>query len=274
MVEQAVSMYRPRVISLQEGFNYFYQSDKNVFENAGEPINGPTALHMSELAKQFNIYFIGGIAETDNEKLYSTALVFNPNGELIARHRKVNLCDINFESGTKLDEVSVFTPGDDVTLFKIDDIQCGVAICWDACYDEFIKIYRKLGVEVLFVPAAYDILSGDKYSLHNYWEFVHKARAFDNQMFVAAISGARNENVKDYVLYGHTMLIDPQGKILKQAGVNEEIVFQEIDVAVLVKLYNEFPTFRLRRKDIYDKYCRKYCCENCRLFCSTFFSFL
>lgn len=140
----------------------------------------------------------------------------------------MNLCDINFENGTHLDERSVFTPGDDVTLFKIDDIRCGVAICWDACYDEFIKIYRKLGVEVLFVPAAYDVMDGDKYSLHNYWEIVHKARAFDNQMFVAAISGARNEKIKDYVLYGHTMLLDPQGKILKQAGVYEEIIFQEI----------------------------------------------
>ncbi|XP_055325892.1 omega-amidase NIT2-like [Sitodiplosis mosellana] len=260
MVEQAVSKYRPRVISVQEGFNYFYQSDKGVFENAGEPINGPTAQHMSGLAKRFNIYLIGGIAETDNIKLYNTALVFNPNGELIARHRKVNLCDIDFTNGTKLDEVNVFTPGDEVTIFKIDDIQCGLVICWDACYDEFIKIYRKLGVEVLFVPAAYDILGGDKYSLHNYWEIVHKARAFDNQMFVAAISGARNEKVKDYVLYGHTMLIDPQGKILKQAGVNEEIVFQEIDVAVLAKLYKEFPTFRLRRKDIYEKYSGIYTC--------------
>lgn len=140
----------------------------------------------------------------------------------------MNLCDINFENGTKLDERSVFTPGDDVTVFKIDDIRCGLCICWDATYDEFIKIYRKLGCEVLFVPAAYDILGGDKYSLHYYWEIVHKARAFDNQMFVAAISGARNEKIKDYVLYGHTMLLDPQGRVLKEAGVNEEILYHEI----------------------------------------------
>lgn len=138
------------------------------------------------------------------------------------------MCDINFENGTKLDEVSVFTPGNDVTVFKIDDIRVGVAICWDACYDEFIKIYRKLGVEVLFVPAAYDILDGGKYSLHNYWDIVHKARAFDNQMFVAAISGAQNPKIKDYPLYGHTMLIDPQGKVLTEAGTAEEILYKEI----------------------------------------------
>lgn len=209
---------------------------------------------MSGLAKKFNIYLIGGIAETDGGKLYNTALVFNPNGEMIARHRKVNLCDINFQNGTKLDEVNVFTPGDDVTIFKIDDIRCGLAICNDAVFDEFVKIYRKLGVEVFFVPAAYDIMDESKYSLHYYWHIVHQARAFDNQMFVAAISGAQNPKIKDYVLYGHTMLIDPQGKILKEAGTDEEIIFKEIDVAVLEKLYKEFPTYRYRRKDIYDKY--------------------
>lgn len=89
MVEKAVSQYHPRVISLQEGFNYFYQSDRTTFQKSGEPINGPTAQHMSALAKKFNIYLIGGISETDNDKLYNTGLVFNPNGEMIARHRKV-----------------------------------------------------------------------------------------------------------------------------------------------------------------------------------------
>lgn len=95
MVEQAVTKHRPRVIAVQEGFNYFYRSDKSTFEKAGEPIDGPTAQYMSALSKKFDIYLIGGIAETDNGKLYNTALVFNPNGELIARHRKVRLFEVS-----------------------------------------------------------------------------------------------------------------------------------------------------------------------------------
>lgn len=140
----------------------------------------------------------------------------------------MNLCEIDFPNGTKLDERSVFVPGDDVTTFKIDDIRCGVCICNDAVFDEYIKIYRKLGTELLFVPAADDIITGRGYSLHNYWYIVHQARAFDNQMFLAALSGARNEKIKDFVLFGHTMLIDPQGKIIKEAGTEEEVVYNEI----------------------------------------------
>lgn len=145
VVEKTVSQYRPRVISLQEGFNYFYQSNKKVFWNAGEPLDGTTSQYVSALAKKYGVYFIAGIAEKSGDKLYNTALVFNPNGELIVRHRKVNLCDIKFENGTHLDEVNVFTPGDDITTFQIDDVKVGVCICWDACYDEFIKLYRKVG---------------------------------------------------------------------------------------------------------------------------------
>lgn len=89
IVEETVSKYKPRVICLPEGFNYFYQSNKEVFEKSAEAVNGPTATHMSELAKKFNIYLIGGITTREDGKLFNTALVFNPNGEMIAKHHKV-----------------------------------------------------------------------------------------------------------------------------------------------------------------------------------------
>lgn len=79
------------------------------------------------------------------------------------------------------------------------------------------------------MPAAYNYYPpAEKYSIHNHWETVHKARAFDNQFYVAAINGAQNEKIKDFMLWGHTMLIDPLGRIVKQAGTKEEVVYQEI----------------------------------------------
>lgn len=72
------------------------------------------------------------------------------------------------------------------------------------------------------MPAAYPIDIGP-----TYWELIHRARAVDNQFFVAAISPARNETA-NYVVYGHSMIIDPIGSILTQAGITEEIVFSEI----------------------------------------------
>lgn len=78
------------------------------------------------------------------------------------------------------------------------------------------------GCDILFVPAAYDMGCG---SAH--WELIHRARSCGNQMFVAAISPARNEKHR-YVIYGYSMVIDPNGEIKAKAGINEEILFYEI----------------------------------------------
>lgn len=72
------------------------------------------------------------------------------------------------------------------------------------------------------MPAAYPVSIGPQY-----WDVTHRARAIDNQLFVGAIAPARNINA-NYVVYGHSMIIDPTGKILAQAGAPEEIVFYEI----------------------------------------------
>lgn len=94
------------------------------------------------------------------------------------------------------------------------------------------------GCDILFVPAAYDIDKDKSVTLDYYWELVHRARAFDNQFYVAAISGARNDNIKDYVLYGHTMIVDPFGRILKQAGSEEEVVYQELGTPHDLNIYS------------------------------------
>lgn len=85
--------------------------------------------------------------------------------------------------------------------------------------DEFIFFK---GCDLLFVPAAYPVDIGPRF-----WELVHRARAVDNQLFVAAVSPARNDDAS-YVVYGKSMIIDPIGTILAQAGTSEEIVFYEI----------------------------------------------
>lgn len=89
-----------------------------------------------------------------------------------------------------------------------------------------LKCNNFLGCDLLFIPAAYDDVLGV-----NFWEPVHRARAIDNQMYVFVLSSARKENV-DFVLYGRTQIINPVGTILKQAGVKEEIVSEEIGMFV------------------------------------------
>lgn len=89
-------------------------------------------------------------------------------------------------------------------------------------YTIYLLIIYLVGCDLVLFPAAFHITTGPQY-----WELVHRARAIDNQFFVAAISPARNEQA-NYVVYGHSMIIDPIGNILAQANTSEEIVFYEI----------------------------------------------
>lgn len=163
-------------------------------------------------------------------------------------------------------EVDKLTAGSDITTFQVNGFKCGVAICYDANFDEFVKIYGKagefllirenqnngcfeaislhgiyennnqtdyfIGCDVVFFAAAFHISTGPQY-----WELVHRARAVDNQLFVAAISPARNEQAS-YVVYGHSMIIDPIGNILVQAGIKEEIIFYELGLIRKKKLFS------------------------------------
>lgn len=138
-------------------------------------------------------------------------------------------------------EVNKFEPGNEITTFNVKGFKCGLAICYDAFFDEFIKIYGRegevevssnfgnkiiinlyfVGCDLMIFPAAFHITCG------NDWNLIHPARALDNQMFVAAISPARNDQAS-YVVYGHSMIINPLGTVLAKADISEEIVFHEI----------------------------------------------
>ncbi|XP_031633152.1 omega-amidase NIT2-like [Contarinia nasturtii] len=249
LVETAVKQHQPHIIALPECFTFAYETELPILNANAETIkDGKTCQTLSALAKKFNLHIVGGsIVERDGANLYNTATVWNEKGELIAKHRKVHLCDIHFKNESDIVEVNRFTPGENTTTFEINGIKCGVAICYDAFFDEFIKTYRKSACEVLFVPAAYDLCIGPPY-----WELFHRSRANDNQLFVAAISPARNEK-SNYVIYGHSMIIDPTGKILTEAGIREEIIFHEIDIKVLQRVREALPLFRARRPEVYDK---------------------
>lgn len=90
MVSKAVNDHQPDIISLPELFNFPYCTDLSVLEAMAESISyGATFRRLSILAKQFAIHIVGGLVERDNDNLYNTAAVYDPNGELIAKHRKV-----------------------------------------------------------------------------------------------------------------------------------------------------------------------------------------
>lgn len=243
-VRKCVKEQNPRLVILPEIFNCPY--DINLFVDSAETIpDGYTCQRMSALAKECGIYLVAGsIVEKDQNKYYNTATVWSPMGEMIGKHRKLHLYDI-FVKESPFKETDVFTPGDKFTVVEMDNRKVGIAICNDYRFDELARVYRNMGCDMVIYPTEVHVAQSQ------YWDCLLKARAADNQMFVCAVSSARDMKAT-YTAYGHTMCIDPWAKVLCEASEKEECLVCDLDFTSLERCRKEVPLFKQRRTDMYD----------------------
>ncbi len=234
------------VVILPEMFNCPYDNSK-FFEYAESVENGETIKAVSQAAKNFGVHVIAGsIAEIHEKKLYNTCVVIDNNGNNIGSHRKLHLFDINIQGKIEFRESDTLSPGNHVTVVDIGYCKIGIAICYDIRFPELSRLMALKGAQMIVVPAAFNMTTGP---LH--WELLMRARAVDNQVFVAAISPARNLSA-NYTAYGNSMLVDPFAEILARLGDEEDILYSEMDLSKLDKVRNELPLIKHRREDIYS----------------------
>ncbi|XP_037948273.1 omega-amidase NIT2 [Teleopsis dalmanni] len=245
-IEEAVCEHKPRLITLPECFNCPYGT--KYFEEYSESIpDGYTSQKLSEAAKQHNVYIVGGTIpeKADDNAIYNTCTVWDPSGNLIAKHRKMHLFDIDIKGLMTFKESETLTAGNEFTTIEIDGHKIGIGICYDIRFEEMARIYRNEGCEMIIYPGAFNMTTGP---LH--WELLQRARANDNQLFVVTTSPARDESA-DYIAYGHSMVVDPWAKIVSSAKEGEESVVADIDFSLVEKVRQQIPTFSQRRLDLY-----------------------
>ena len=127
-----------QVIALPEMWDCPYSND--YFRDYAEPADGPTVEFMSKLAEELGIYLIGGsISELDDDKVYNTAFCFDKKGDIIGRHRKVHLFDVDVEGGIRFFESDTLTAGDSLTVIDTEFCKIGVAICFDVRFPEWFR---------------------------------------------------------------------------------------------------------------------------------------
>lgn len=235
-----------KIVSLPEMFNCPY-NNKNFREYAEVFENGETINMLSTVAKEKDIYLVGGsIPELDEEdKVYNTSFVFNNKGILVGKHRKIHLFDIDVKNKISFRESEVLTGGKNVTIIDTDYGKIGVAICYDIRFPELIRIMALKGAKIVFIPAAFNMTTGPAH-----WETLFKSRALDNEIYVAGISPARNINYS-YVAYGNSLVASPWGNIINRLDGNEGIIIEEIDLDYIDEVREAIPVFKHRREDLY-----------------------
>jgi omega-amidase len=245
MIEIAASN-RADLVVLPEMFNCPYDNDK--FREYSENMkDSQTLIEMSKAAINFDIYLIAGsIPESENGKLYNSSFTFNKDGEIIGRHRKIHLLDIEMPGRIEFKESDTLSPGNQITVFNSEFCKIGVAICYDIRFPELSRIMTLKGAKIIIVPGAFNMITGPAH-----WEPLIRVRAVDNQVYFVAASPARDEN-SSYVAYGNSMIVNPWGEIVSRAVEKEEIIYAEISFKYLEKIRRELPLLKQRRTDIYD----------------------
>lgn len=222
-IRDAVNRDQAKVVALPECFNCPYGT-KYFGEYAESIPDGFTSTELSKAAKELGVFVIGGsIPERDQDKLYNTCTVWGPQGDLIAKHRKMHLFDIDIPGGVRFKESEVLSAGNSFTTFQVDDdFKVGLGICYDIRFEELARVYRNMGCNVLVYPGAFNMTTGPMH-----WELLQKGRAVDTQCFVATVSPSR-DTTAEYVAYGHSMAIDPWGKVINSASDAETTVIADL----------------------------------------------
>ncbi|KAJ7273443.1 carbon-nitrogen hydrolase [Mycena haematopus] len=256
MILKAASK-KPDLIVLPECFNCPYGENfplyaekigftgksYNVAESDSESVK-----MLSSVAKETKTWLIGGsIPERDigGDNLYNTCTVYNPDGDLVAMHRKVHLFDIDIPGKIRFKESETLSGGSTMNFFDTEFARIGLGICYDVRFPELAMISARQGCHVLIYPGAFNMTTGP---LH--WELLQRARAVDNQVFFAMCSPARDLTA-GYHAWGHTLVVDPMAKILVEAGDAEEIVYANIDPEVMESARAGIPVTVQRRFDVY-----------------------
>ena len=230
---------------LPEMFNCPY--DNACFPLYAEERGGETWQFLARMAKTYHVTLVGGsIPEREGDKLYNTCYVFSPQGEELARHRKLHLFDIDIPGGQVFRESDTLTAGETITVVDTPLGPIGVAICFDIRFSELFRVMGQRGARLIVVPAAFNMTTGPVH-----WDLTFRMRAIDNQCFVAGCSPARDESAS-YVAYGHSLVCNPWGTILGQLETGEGVLVVDLPFEDLSRFRAQIPILTARRTDLYE----------------------
>jgi len=193
---------------------------------------------LAELAVQYRVDLVGGsVAAKLADGVHNRCYVFSRTGELLAHYDKVHLF-------SPAKENRAFVPGRNLAVFSLGGVKCGVIVCYDLRFPELARRLALEDIAVLFIPAAWPTVR------LAHWRLLSQARAVENQCFVAAANGS-GSFANGIELAGHSLLIDPWGNCLAEAGTEEAVITAVPDFPERDKIKRTIDVFADRRPEMY-----------------------
>lgn len=244
LLRDAIEDGRPDLVALPELFTYLGGTVEGARASAETLPGGPAYEMLRRLAVEYKVHIHGGsLNEADGDRLFNTTLVFDPEGQQIARYRKIHMFDVVTPDGKVFQESATYTPGADIVTYAIGDIRIGCTICYDLRFAELFVALARAGVDVIVVPAAFTMLTGK-----DHWEVLLRARAIETQSYVLAPgqTGAYIEEGIDRLNYGNSLVADPWGTVLARAQDRVGWVNATLDFDHLRKVRTDLPSNKNR----------------------------
>lgn len=233
------------LLALPENFAHMPVHSHEAFSIA-EPINGPWIHEYRALAQKYNLWLsLGGFktpTQPPSNQLFNTHLLIDNRGVIKASYNKLHLFKIEKGNVTH-DESQTTKAGSNLAVADSPAGKLGLAICYDIRFGEMFIRMAQAGAQIMLTPAAFFCDTG-----RDHWEVLLRARAIESQSYVVAAAQVGRHNPRRES-YGHSMIVDPWGKVLAKIEVQEGVICADIDINKLEEVRKSIPVLSKRNCD-------------------------
>jgi predicted amidohydrolase len=204
----------------------------------------PSLATFREVAKKLGLYIhVGSLAiKISPDRAANRGFLVDPQGEIAARYDKIHMFDVDLAGGEIYRESNSYRPGEIGTLADLPWGRLGITICYDLRFPALYRALAEAGAIMLAVPSAFTKQTGEAH-----WHVLNRARAIENGSFVlAAAQGGKHENGRE--TFGHSLIVDPWGRVLAEGGIEPGVVVAEIDPGEVAAARSRIPSLQHGRR--------------------------
>jgi predicted amidohydrolase len=209
-----------------------------------EEASDPSLAACREQARKLGIHLhVGSLAiKLSSERAANRSFLIDPKGEIVARYDKIHMFDVDLDNGESYRESNSYRAGETAVLGDLPWGRLGLTVCYDLRFPALFRALAEAGAAMLAIPSAFTRQTGEAH-----WHVLIRARAIETGCFVfAAAQGGKHENGRE--TFGHSLIVDPWGRILAEGGTEPGVVMTEIDPAQVTKARGRIPSLRHGRR--------------------------